>query len=327
VLKHKEAMTAALCVCVIAFSHTHVFGQLAQTPNEAELLAAIKIATNPTLKLTAAEDFVARFPNSDARLIIAEMIAADIRKIKNGGVAVALLERALAILTSEQEREILKPVALQVYVIGDRPDEAFALAGEMLARDPDNLQVLVRMAQAGVEQARRRNRKYAEQSLQYGLKAIALIEADKKPADVDEETWAGNKANIGYLYQYTGILYLAVQNTSEAKIRFTRSSMMLPREPSNFAFLGRVTNVEYLAGLQAYEAMPEGKGKQEAKKKLDVLLDSMIDLFARAVGLATGRPEYQTLLQQVIPDLTTYYKHRHNQSTKGLKELIDRYRR
>jgi hypothetical protein len=103
--------------------------------------------------------------------------------------------------------------------------------------------------------------------------------------------------------------------------------MMLPREPSNFAFLGRVTNVEYLAGLQAYEAMPEGKGKQEAKKKLDVLLDSMIDLFARAVGLATGRPEYQTLLQQVIPDLTTYYKHRHNQSTKGLKELIDRYRR
>ena len=32
-------------------------------------------------------------------------------------------------------------------------------------------------------------------------------------------------------------------------------------------------------------------------------------------------------MQQVIPDLTNYYKYRHNQSTKGLQELINKYRR
>ena len=71
--------------------------------------------------------------------------------------------------------------------------------------------------------------------------------------------------------------------------------------------------------------MPEGTPKQEAPKKLEIVLDSVIDAYARAAGLATGRAEYQQLLQQVILDLTTYYTHRHK-STKGLPELINQYR-
>ena len=31
-------------------------------------------------------------------------------------------------------------------------------------------------------------------------------------------------------------------------------------------------------------------------------------------------------MQQVIPDLTNYYKYRNKQSTKGLQELINKYR-
>jgi hypothetical protein len=76
----------------------------------------------------------------------------------------------------------------------------------------------------------------------------------------------------------------------------------------------------------AYESMPDGKAKQDARKQLDALLDNMIEVYARAAGLATGRVEYQRLLQQVIPDLTAYYKHRNNQSIKGLQQLINRYR-
>ena len=106
----------------------------------------------------------------------------------------------------------------------------------------------------------------------------------------------------------------------------TKASTLSPREPSNFALLARVINVDYLAQRDAYEAMKDTKSKQEAQKKLESLLDSMIDAYARAVGLATGRVEYQTLLQTVIPDLTIYYKTRHNQSIKGLQELINRYR-
>ncbi|HEV8426423.1 MAG TPA: hypothetical protein VGQ41_00815 [Pyrinomonadaceae bacterium] len=322
-LNHKLTRVIVDTFCVFVISSVAV---LAQSSTEADALRAVKLATNPTTKLTAAEDLIARFPNSTARLSVAEEIAGEILKIKNGTVALALLERAQAIFTSVEEREILKPVALEAYALGNRTDDAFALATEMLAKNPDNIPVLVRMAQTGAEEVRRRNGKYADVSLQYGLKAIALLETDKKPASLDDEAWSRQKANLHQLYQQTAILYLAAGNASEAKARLTKASTLSPQDPSNFALLARVINADYLAHNDAYEAMPEGKAKQDAKKTLEAMLDSMIDTYARAAGLATGRVEYQTLLQQVIPDLTTYYKYRNNQSIKGLQQLINRYR-
>ncbi len=319
---HKGALTAALCLCVIAVGPIAAF---AQTANEAQALEAIKLATNPTTKLAAAEDFIAKFPKSAERVRIAEIIADEFLKIKDGNVALALLDRAKAVFTSEQEREILKPVALEVYVIGGRADDAFALAGEMLAKNPDDLHVLVRMAHAGAEETRKKNRKYADITLQYGLKSIAIIENGNKPANLDDATWATYKTSLGQLYQQTAILYLAAEKTDEAKTRLKRASELSPRDPANFALLGRIINVDYLAQTKSYEEMPEGTPKQEARKKLEVTLDSVIDAYARAAGLATGRAEYQMLLQQVVLDLTNYYKYRHN-STKGLPELINQYR-
>ena len=114
-------MTAALCLCVLAIGPIATF---AQTANEAQALEAIKLATNPTTKLAAAEDFIAKFPKSSERVRIAELIAGEFLKIKDGNVALALLDRAKAVFTADQEREILKPVALEVYVIGGRADDA-----------------------------------------------------------------------------------------------------------------------------------------------------------------------------------------------------------
>jgi hypothetical protein len=317
--KHNASLIAALCFCVFA-----VAPAFAQT-NEAQALDAIKLATNPTSKLAAAEDFFAKYPKSTERLRIAELIADEILKIKDGAVALVLLERAKAIFTSDAEREVLKAVALEAYALGNRPDDAFALAAEMLAKNVDDLHVLVRMTQAGAEQARKKNRQYADVSLQYGLKAIAIIEKGNKPSNIDDETWSAHKANLGQLYQQTAILYLAAQNTVEAKARLVRASQLSPRDPANYALLGRVIDADYVAQMKSYEAMPSGKTKEDELKKLDAMLDTVIDAYARAAGLATGRAEYQTLLQQVILDLTTYYKYRYK-STKGLPQLINQYR-
>ena len=288
--------------------------QSAKAQTEADALAAIKLATNPSTKLAAAEDFVTKFPNSNARHDIAELIAAEILKIKNGAVALALLERAQAVFTSPEEREIFKPVALTAYALANRPDDAFALADAMLAKNPKDLAVLMQLTQLGTDEARKRNRKYADVSLQYGLKAIALIEADNKTE------------NLGQLYQQTAILNLAAGNTREAKSRLEKATTLSPQDPGNFALLGRVINVDYLTQLSTYESMPDGKAKQDVAKQLNSILDTVIDNYAHAAGLAVGRAEYQTLLRQVLPDLTTYYKQRNDGSIKGLQQLIDRYK-
>ena len=319
--KHSHVLIAAACFCVLAIGPA-----FAQSTTEAQALAAIKLATNPTSKLAAAEDFVAKFPKSGERLRIAELIANEILRIKDGTVALALVERARAVFASEQEREILKPVTLEAFVLGDRANDAFALAEEMLTKNPDDLHVLVRMTQAGAEETRKKNGKHADVSLQYGLKAIAMIEKGNKPSTIDEQTWTAHQANLGQLYQHTAILYLASQNSDEAKARLKRASELSPQDPSNFALLGRLIDADYVEQMKSYKEMPEGEAKQEELKKLEVVLDSVIDAYARAAGLATGRAEYQSLLQALIPDLTNYYKYRHK-STKGLPQLINQYRR
>lgn len=281
-----------MCLCVLVVSQDLA---QAQTQTEADALAAIKLATNPTTKLTAAEDFIARFPNSNARLTVAELVSTELLKIKDGAVALALLERARVVFTTDQEREVFQRVALRTYAMGDRPDDAFALASEMLAKNPDDLTVLLRMTQVGSDEARKRNRKHADVALQYGLKAIALIEAGTT-----------HKAELAQLYQQTAILYLAAGNTQEAKSRLTKASTLAPDDPSNFALLGRVISANQVSDVE--------------------VLDSIIDAYARAVGLAMGRPEHQKLLQQLIPDLTNYYKQRYG-STKGLQQLINKFSR
>ena len=189
-------------------------------------------------------------------------------------VALTLLERANAIFTSEKEREVLKPAALEAYVIGNKPDEAFALAADMLAKNPDDIQVLTRMTQVGTEEASRKNRKYANISLQYGLKAIALLEGNTKPASVADEVWTMQRGKLDRLYQQTAILYLAVGNAQEAKARLTKATTLSPRDPSNYALLARVINVDYLTQKNAYEAMQDVKSKQEAQQNFEALLDS-----------------------------------------------------
>jgi hypothetical protein len=322
---HKDALPIALCLCVLLISQSAVFAQLSRTETESEALATIRNATNPTLKLTAAEDFIARFPNSGARLNVAELIGAEILKIRNGAVAFALLERAQAVFTSEQEREIFKPITLEVYSLSNRTDDAFTLAAEMLSKNPADLNVLILMASIGVDQSVKTNRKLAELALQYALKAIEIVEAGHKPESVNEERWATYKSNLGLLYRNSAILYVLFHRTEEAKTHAGKACLLMPQEPSTFATLGRAIDFEYSAQLQKYEAMPDGEAKQEARKKVDALLDDLIDAFARAVGLATGLPRYQELVRVLVPPLTSYYQTRHN-STDGLRALINKYR-
>lgn len=297
---------------------------------ETEALSAITLATNPSTKLAAAEEFVNRFPKSSSRIKAAELVAAEILKVRNSAAAIILVERAQSIFTTDEEREIFKPLALEAYAKGDRTKDAFKLAAELLARDPDDVYVLIQMTRAGAEEVRKRNREHADIALQYGLKAIALIEAGTKTSrgadDLSGNAPADHASNLGPLYQQTAILYLGKGDTGEAKERLTKATTLSPNDPSNFALLGRVMHADYVKQMEAYEALPEGKQKQETLKKLDALLDPIIDTYARAAGLAMGRPEYQQLMQQVIPDLTNYYKHRNNQSIKGLQQLINKYR-
>jgi tetratricopeptide (TPR) repeat protein len=293
---------------------------------ETQALKAMDALTDTAAKLAAVAEFLKKYPKSSARPQIAERMAQEISKTKDPAQAITLAEKAQTIFTSEPELEIMKAITLDAYAAGNRVDDVFRLANEMLAKNPEDVHPLVEATFAGTESVKQKNPKYAQQSLQYGSKAIELIEANKKPAQMTDAQWTAHKEVLPQLYQQTAILHMVSGNAAEAKARLIKSTALGPKDPSSFALLGLLINDEYVQLATTYKSMPEGKQKQEMLKKLQDMLDNIIDVYAHAAALAVGRPEYQGLLQQVTTDLTSYYKFRHNQSVEGLQQLIDKYK-
>ncbi len=293
----------------------------AQQPNEELAFADIASAKNAASTLAAAEDFVAKFPNSSRRTEIAALVAAQITKIRNPAVAASLIDRARAIFVSPAELKAIKPIMLEALANAGRADEAFPIAAELLAEKPDETWILLKMTFLGAQEARKRNNKYVEVSLKYGSQAVEMLEGDKKPTGLSDAMWLEQKNGLPRLYQHISILRLAQADSEQAKVSINKAIALAPRDPTNYALLGRILNAQYLKSTTA----SNGSDQESEKKPTEAQLDQIIEAYARAAGLATGKMEYENLLQQVIPDLTTLYKMRNNQSAVGLKQLIQKY--
>ena len=316
-----DMLRALLFVVVLALSNlTH-----AQQPNvhltpEDIAFNAVRSATNPAARLAAAEDFITNFPQSSKRSTVARLVAEQLPILRNMSVASSMVDRARAIFTGPDELEFLRPVALEVYANVNRTDEAFALAAELLASKPEQLWILQKMTYLGAQEARYKNLKHAQPALRYGLQAIEIME-QKLGSDS-----LATKTDLARLYQQIGIINLAEGKEDEAKTRFTKAIVLNPQDPSAYALLGRLINAEYEKQMSKYRELPEGNAKVEERKLLDKMLDEIIDAYAHSVGLARGKVEQQGLIQQIIPDLTRYYKDRHNGSITGLQKLIEKYK-
>jgi hypothetical protein len=293
---------------------------------EMKALNAINAMTDPAAKLKAIDDFVKKFPKTPVRMQLADSIAGEIAKVKDTTQAISLGETARAIFTGDEEQEAIRGVLLDAFVQAGRPDDVFKLGAEILAKNPDDVHARVQMTFTAANEVKKQNAKFVQQGLQSGMKAIELIEADKKPAKMDPTNWASHKLLLPAIYQQVAVLNFVTGNAAEARAKAAKSAELGPTDPTSFALLGMVINGDYLKLATSYKTMPEGKDKEATLKKLEGLMDEIIDAYAHAVALSIGKPEHQSLMQQLTVDLTSYYKYRHNQSTDGLQQLIDKYK-
>jgi hypothetical protein len=337
-MKRKTAISALGCALIaLWFLNTNgtsptVIGSEMQEKDKTQLsegeskaASAISEAPDVAAKLTAAAAFVKKYPKSSARMQIAEYVAGQIGQLKDQAQKLQLAEESKKVFTAEQEVMAIEEVVLDSYAVSYRVDEAFTLGTTMLAKNPDNLHILVQLAMTGANAAKQQNPKYIPQSIQYGKKAIEMIEANNKPAKMTDASWAFHKEMLPQLYQQTAVLALFSGDKAEGKTRIEKAVALSPNDPFNYVVIGSLVNDEYQEVAKSYQALPAGAQKDEALKKANDLIDKMIDLYAHAVGLSTGRPEYQQLQTQVLQDLTASYKYRHK-SLEGLQELIDKYK-
>jgi hypothetical protein len=300
------------------------------TVPEAELKAAkaIEAATDIPAMLAAANEFLQKYPKSPLRPQIAPLVADRIGQVKDPAQRIAHSESYRKLFTSPADAELVNSQLLYAYIDTNRLDDAFALAPGTIDKSPDPVAALINLSRAGLAEARNKNLKYTAQSREMALKAIALIESDKKPQAVADATWNDYKTRWhGQLYQWLAMLSLDTGDKADAKAKLASAVKLNPRDPINYVLLSTMANDEYQRLAQAHRAAAAGAEKDALLKQAEAQMDEVIDAYAHAVALTEGDSQYDTMRAGLRADLESYYKYRHNNSSDGLQALIDKYKK
>lgn len=296
------------------------------SPEEQSLVNAIVSASGAAAKLKTAAQLIKAHPKTAIRPRVASNLAHEVDMVKDAAQKITLAQEYQKIFTEPSEQDLILPVLIDGYADAGRADEAFSTGATFLAGQPESVSVLARLTLMGTDSARKRNNKFVEPSLKYGAKAIELIEANKKPADMDDTGWNYYKGLLGTLYNSMGVLNLTKGNLADAKGAFVKGTQAAPTDPFNYLMLGGVLYEEYSDAAKRYQAMPAGPAKDAELPKALAVMDRMIDAHAHMIALSEGNAILQGARQQTLEDLERYYKYRHNNSTEGMQQLIDKYK-
>lgn len=283
-------------------------------------------APDAAAKLKAAAELIKKHPKTALRPGVASNLAGEIGRVADASQKISLAQEYQKIFTEPSEQDLILPVLIDGYGDANRPDEAFSTAATLLARQPDSVRTLVRLTQIGTEQAKKRNGKFVADSLKYGAKAIELIEGNKRPADMDDAGWDQFKAVLPGLYQSMGILRVVSGDHAGAKASLLKAAELALNDAFNYLLLAGILNDEYQNEAKIYQGMPDGQAKRDALPKIMAMLDAVIDSYAHMIALSEGNAPLQAMRQQYLQDIEAYYKYRHNNSTAGMQQLIDKYK-
>ncbi len=209
--------------------------------------------------------------------------------------------------------------------------DAYALGQQVLADDPDDVKTIFSLAYAAYLTPAPRGAELAEAAYTLAVRAIALLEADRKPEDW--RPFADKSDALGYLNLIVGeVVYR--RSPAEAIPYFRRAvgyDSSVSRAPIVYARLAEAyVATEYATRAREYAARYSGKDQTPeslaALERLYPSLDRVIDALARAVATTRGSNDSQMRAagEKWRVQLAEFYKSRHAGSLDGLDALIVR---
>jgi tetratricopeptide (TPR) repeat protein len=205
--------------------------------------------------------------------------------------------------------------------------EAYKVGQRILTDEPDYLRAQIDLGYAGYLAASSKDESHNAEALTYARKAIQAIEAGKAPSE-----WApfkGKDDTLAYLNYAVG--YLTLKTTPDqaidSLIKAATYESDIRRTPSTYYFLA----VAYESGpyktmstayQNTYANTPETPESKAALEKLNVVMDRIIDAYARAIQTAGTDPKTEASRKEWLAQLTNYYKFRHGGSDAGITEFI-----
>jgi len=205
--------------------------------------------------------------------------------------------------------------------------EAYSTGAKILTDEPNYLRAQIDLGYAGYLAASAKNETFNSTALDYARKAIQAIESGKTPTE-----WApfkGKDDTLAYLNYAVGYLTLRTSpdQAIDSLIKAAQYDSDIRKTPSTYYFLAAAyESGPYKTLSTAYQTefanKPETPQSKAALEKLNVVMDRIIDAYARAIAAAgTDRKTEQSRKEWMAP-LSNYYKFRHDGSETGLTEFI-----
>jgi tetratricopeptide (TPR) repeat protein len=204
--------------------------------------------------------------------------------------------------------------------------EAYSTGARILADEPDYLRAQIDLGYAGYIALSSNNTTYTTDALGYARKAIAAIDAGKVPTE-----WApfkGKDDTLAYLHFAVGYMTLktAPDQAIDSFIKAASYQSDIKTNPRTFyalaaAYESGPYKTQSAAFQQMYGDKPETPASKAALEKVNVLIDRIVDAYARAIALATDPGMAQSKAAWTT-QFTNYYKFRHEGSDTGLAEFV-----
>jgi tetratricopeptide (TPR) repeat protein len=205
--------------------------------------------------------------------------------------------------------------------------EAYSTGAKILADEPNYLRAQIDLGYAGYLAATAKNESFNTTALEYARKAISEIESGKTPTE-----WApfkGKDDTLAYLNYAVG--YLTLKSTPDqaidALLKAAQYESDIKKTPSTYYFLA----VAYESGpyktlSTAYQTnfanKPETPESKAALEKLNVVMDRIVDAYARAIAAAGTDPKTDQSRKEWLAAMSNYYKFRHGGVDTGMTEFI-----
>lgn len=296
---------------------------------ERDMAQKIEKAQGAEAKLQAAAAFIKKYPTSTLRPKVAQYVAGEIANTQDTQTKISLAQAYLEFFNQPDEAALVNDTLLNAYITAGQADEAFKMGAARLAKNPDDVYLLRALAIVASNQVLQNHANYAAQGQQYGAKAIELIEADKKPAGIDDAKWAAYKAEaLPSLYRALGAIAYKANDAPTAIAHFEKAIALKLNEPAIYFLVADLNYGMYSDLGKQYQVMPAGPSKDAALKQVEAQMDKTIDAYARALALTpAGNDQFKAASEQARQNLEELYKYRHKGSTDGLQQLIDKYKK
>jgi hypothetical protein len=205
--------------------------------------------------------------------------------------------------------------------------EAYAIGKEILAAEPDNLQVLVDLGTNAYLLPPLKNAQLTAEGLGYAQQALAALDGGKTLEKWDP---LGSKdVAVSYLNYSIGTLTLEKDPAGALKnlIKSAQFETPLKKSPYTYAYIaGAYETGAYAKMSDEYKACCLGKDETPDSKlmlaNINQIIDRMIDAYARAVALAGTDAKFTQAKTGWNESLTQWYKYRNGDKTDGMDQLV-----